>query len=161
MRLSMDSIKLKELTAPCGLDCFNCEVYEENITEALKTMLARKLGRDKESLSCKGCRTQNGCSVFPFPCKTLQCVDSKGVAFCFECEDFPCKDYAKKLSESHKGDKRFKYRHELPSNLKRIRKIGTQEWLKEQKTRWRCPQCGGIIKFYHYTCSDCGFKKQI
>ena len=70
-------------------------------------------------------------------------------------------DYAKKLSESHKGDKRYKYRHELPSNLKRIKKIGIQKWLLEQKTRWKCPKCGGTINFYHYKCSDCGFKKQI
>ncbi len=23
----------KALTAPCGLDCFNCELYEENLTD--------------------------------------------------------------------------------------------------------------------------------
>jgi hypothetical protein len=75
--------------------------------------------------------------------------------------EFPCKVYSKKLSESHKGDKRYQYRRELPSNLKRIKKIGIQKWLKEQKTRWQCPKCLGTIKFYHYQCSDCGLKKQI
>ena len=29
----MDKIRL---TAPCGLDCFNCPVYEGNITEEVK-----------------------------------------------------------------------------------------------------------------------------
>jgi phosphatidylglycerophosphate synthase len=32
---------------------------------------------------------------------------------------------------------------------------------KYQKTRWKCPNCSGIIEFYHYRCSNCGFKKQI
>ena len=35
------------------------------------------------------------------------------------------------------------------------------EGLLEQKTRWKCPKCGGTMKFYHYQCSDCGFKKQL
>ena len=26
----------KALTAPCGLDCFNCEIYEDNLTSLLK-----------------------------------------------------------------------------------------------------------------------------
>ena len=69
------------------------------------------------------------------------------------------KKYSKKLSESHKEDKRYQYRHELPSNLTRIQKIGINKWLKEQKTRWQCPNCAGTIKFYHYRCLDCGFKK--
>jgi predicted RNA-binding Zn-ribbon protein involved in translation (DUF1610 family) len=49
----------------------------------------------------------------------------------------------------------------VSSNLKRIKKIGIQKFLKEQKTRWQCPKCSGTIKFYHYKCSECEFKKQV
>ena len=65
--------------------------------------------------------------------------------------------YCLKLRDSHLDDKRFHYRHELPNNLERIKKIGIKKWLREQKTKWQCPKCSGTIQFYHYKCSDCGF----
>jgi hypothetical protein len=32
----MNAITKRRLTAPRGLDCFNCEIYEKNITEEMK-----------------------------------------------------------------------------------------------------------------------------
>jgi hypothetical protein len=34
----------KALTAPCGLDCFNCEIYEDNLTSDLAKLIHQKLG---------------------------------------------------------------------------------------------------------------------
>ena len=46
--------------APCGLECFNCNVFEENITDEYKKRVAeyRKISLDE--VSCKGCRAENG-----------------------------------------------------------------------------------------------------
>ncbi|MDZ7699594.1 MAG: DUF3795 domain-containing protein [Deltaproteobacteria bacterium] len=41
----------KTLTAPCGLDCFNCELYEENLTDEFAEMIHTKVGVSKEAIA--------------------------------------------------------------------------------------------------------------
>jgi hypothetical protein len=48
------------LTAPCGLDCFNCPSYEGNITEEYKTRLSEFLKIPRDKTPCKGCRDEKG-----------------------------------------------------------------------------------------------------
>jgi hypothetical protein len=82
----------KALTAPCGLDCFNCELYEENLTNDLAELINKKLGVSKEEIPCKGCRRQDG-KHYHLPidgCATLDCVKSKGADLCCDCDEFPC-----------------------------------------------------------------------
>jgi hypothetical protein len=128
--------------APCGVYCEACPSF---------------------IISCKGCRSENKNQKrkSKWDCKIrICCLEKKSYNFCYECKEFPCKDFSKKLIKSHSGDKKYQYRHELPNNLERIKKIGIEKWLKEQKTKWQCPKCSGIIKFYHYKCSECGTEKQ-
>ena len=135
--------KIPESLGPCGVYCEACPSFK---------------------LSCNGCGSENKNQKRKrkWSCRIRVCYFvKKNFSFCFECEEFPCKVYTKKISDSHKGDKRYQYRHELPSNLERIKKIGIEKWLKEQKTRWQCPKCLGTIRFYHYKCPHCGFKKQV
>ncbi len=77
-------MKEKEaLTAPCGLDCFNCELYEENLTEKLTQWIHDKFGVPKNDIACKGCRKQDGVH-YHLPedgCATLDCAKAKGVSF--------------------------------------------------------------------------------
>ncbi len=44
------------MTAPCGLDCFNCPMYLANESEDLKNKIAANLGIPLELASCRGCR---------------------------------------------------------------------------------------------------------
>jgi len=44
----------KALTARCGLDCFNCELYEENVTSDLAERIHVKLGVPKKQIPCRG-----------------------------------------------------------------------------------------------------------
>lgn len=116
----------RNLTAPCGIDCFNCEIYEENITDALKARLSSVLGLAPENISCKGCREQRGCPLHNNECDTYNCVSKKGVEFCSNCEEFPC-SYLHPSSES--ADK---YPHNLKIyNLCRIRLLGFEKWAEE------------------------------
>jgi Protein of unknown function (DUF3795) len=65
----------KALTAPCGLDCFNCHIYESNLTEELTELIHAKRGVPKEAIACKGCRQQDGKHYhLPQGCATLDCA---------------------------------------------------------------------------------------
>jgi len=121
----MDCFKL---TAPCGLDCFNCEIYEGNAAPEMLHALAAQLGRTPEEVACKGCRQQNGCSVHP-ECATLKCVRSKNVDFCYQCGDFPCE----KLTPSAQGAERYPHNYKL-YNLCRIQKSGLTNWAENEAT---------------------------
>jgi hypothetical protein len=51
------------------------------------------MGVPKEKVTCNGCKDGSMCLVLDIKglkCKTLECVKSKGVDYCFECNDFPC-----------------------------------------------------------------------
>src|SRR6266498_406 len=81
----------KALTAPCGIDCFNCEIYEDNLSKEVAEVLHGKYGWPKEEIACKGCRKQDGKHIhLPQGCSTLNCVKVKGVELCCDCKDFPC-----------------------------------------------------------------------
>ena len=82
----------KALTAPCGLDCFNCEIYEDNLTDDFAGFIHDYLGVSKEDIPCKGCRKQDG-KHYHLPsegCSTLDCAKIKGVELCCDCDEFPC-----------------------------------------------------------------------
>ncbi|MFZ0449579.1 MAG: DUF3795 domain-containing protein [Desulfatiglandaceae bacterium] len=119
----------KALTAPCGLDCFNCELYEENVTEELMSRIHEKMGVPREEIACKGCREQDG-QHFHLDregCATLNCVEDKGVALCCDCGDFPCAFLAPT------ADGAARYPHNIKVyNLCRIKSIGLERWIAEE-----------------------------
>ena len=123
----MDSAAKRSLTAPCGLDCFNCEIYEKNITEEMKKQFASKIQKDPEEVPCKGCRAEKGCRHLGQPCETLQCIVDKGLEFCFECEEFPCV----KLQPAKEGADRFPHNFKL-FNLCRMKAVGVEKWAEEE-----------------------------
>ncbi len=117
------------LTAPCGLDCFNCELLEANLTDELIEMFHAKMGVPKEAIACRGCRQQDG-KHFHLPpdgCATLNCVKAKGVDLCCDCEDFPCAFLAPTADQAA----RFPHNMKL-YNLCRIQKVGLERWIEEE-----------------------------
>jgi hypothetical protein len=115
----------KDLIAPCGIDCVNCEVYIENGRTEIWERFAAALKTTPDKIACPGCRKNNGCSVHQ-NCETLACVKEKGVGYCFECDMFPC-DRLLPLAE--RADK-------VPHNLKvfnlcRIKLVGEKAFLDE------------------------------
>lgn len=119
----------RKLTAPCGIDCFNCEVYEGNITEKMQNYLAGLLKKNPEEIPCKGCRAEEGCIsvIAPVECKTYPCVMEKGVEFCFECDEFPCT----KLQPAKEGAEKFPHNFKL-FNLCRMKTVGFEKWAEEE-----------------------------
>ena len=118
----------KALTAPCGLDCFNCEVHEGNLTGEFALMINDKFGVPMEEIPCRGCRQQDGVHFHlpPEGCATLTCAKEKGVDLCCDCDDFPCP----LLAPIADGAER--YPHNLKMfNLCRIKEVGIERWIEE------------------------------
>jgi hypothetical protein len=116
----------KELTAPCGLDCFNCQMFEGNITNEIATAYSNATKMPIEKVPCKGCRSCDGCRLHYTKCETLECVKEKGVEFCYECSEFPCV----KLHPCLDGAEKYPHNIKL-YNLCRMKQIGVEEWAKE------------------------------
>ena len=117
----------KYLTAPCGLDCFNCNTYEGNITEEYKKQVSEFLKIPIEETPCKGCRDEKGNCKFGLnnQCPTWDCIQEKGLTYCFECDDFPCD----KLMPTKDG---VQYPHNMKMyNLCRMKSKGIEKWIEE------------------------------
>jgi hypothetical protein len=112
--------------AACGIDCFNCEVYEKNITEETRAKFAAVAKMPPEQVACKGCRAQNGCRLHWGKCDTLDCVKKHEVDYCFECNEFPCK----MLCPSRESAERYPHNLKL-YNLSRMKLLGVEKWTEE------------------------------
>lgn len=123
----------KQMTAPCGRDCFNCLLYLARENQQIRRFMANKFNIAEELADCEGCRNIEGkCKLFDSmgfsdTCKTYKCSMEKKVDFCYECNDFPC-DLLHPLAD--RADL-------LPHNLKvynlcMIKKMGVEEWAKNK-----------------------------
>jgi len=114
------------MTAPCGLDCFNCPLYLANENEKLRTAISNNLGIPVEQAVCKGCRNEDGTITaisMTEPCNVFRCTRDKGLRFCYECADFPCDylhPYADMALQRPHNTKVF--------NLCLIKKMGLESW---------------------------------
>ncbi|MFC1900414.1 DUF3795 domain-containing protein [Chloroflexota bacterium] len=128
----------EELIAPCGINCGVCKSY-----------LAKKRGLYKsKSSGCAGCIPRNrGCGI-KRDCEKFR---KNNFRFCYECSDFPCKVIGR-LEKKYTT----KYHTSLINNLMRIQNRGMNQWLASEKTKWKCPECGGIVSMHTATCYDCG-----
>ncbi|MDQ1251565.1 MAG: hypothetical protein QG646_671 [Euryarchaeota archaeon] len=133
----MDLKELREMVAPCGLDCFNCRHYLANDNEELRKQIQEGAFTAGYRLSaeeavCKGCRRENG--LIPFrringlePCKVIKCISSKDIESCADCSDFPC-DNLQPLA-----DLASTFPHNIKVyNLALIRKMGCEKWALEK-----------------------------
>ncbi len=140
----------RELAGYCGLYCGSCETFRawKEKDAALLMKEAAESGRPIEDIRCDGCKSAEvifWCSR----CRIKECAEGKGLEFCFECRDFPCGVLLEfeGSAEHHEG---------VIQELKRIREVGVDDWLREQDRRWRCPHCRDRITYYDERCRHCG-----
>jgi hypothetical protein len=134
----------QELTAPCGIPCFECVVYKASTDETLKKRIAAGIGMDEEKCHCFGCRSRGGKGflaeknkIFPEGkcallnekgiCKIYLCTKSQNIHNCSECQNFPCD----KLQPV--ADRASQIPHNLKIyNLALIKKMGLAKWAEEK-----------------------------
>jgi hypothetical protein len=114
----MNYEQIKQRLAPCGLHCGKCfafsegdiaeqsrklkdslgafDIYAQRFVSMINEPTFEKYPDFKQMLNlfgegkCEGCRKEK-CKIFK-TCKVRDCYESKGVDFCFECAEFPCKN---------------------------------------------------------------------
>ena len=131
-----------QMTAPCGLDCFNCHFYlARKDKEAMNMVekLSKEYDIPVDIMLCKGCRSHNGRiplqkHVFgeAHRCAAYECSQGKGFRYCGDCDEFPCDNlhpYADKASDLPHNIKVF--------NLCLIKKMGLEEWAKTKASEVR------------------------
>ena len=131
-----------EMIAPCGINCVTCMAYL----------------RDKNK--CPGCRADDeNKSKSVINCKIRNCneLTDKNLKYCCECSMYPC-------SKINHIDKRYKTKYfmSMIENLDNIKNQGIKKFMKNEKIRWTCTQCGGIIcvhRGYCYNCKKIYFNK--
>jgi hypothetical protein len=128
----MDRHDLYELTAPCGLDCFNCDLLEANLTDERRALVAAEFNRPASTVGCRGCRVEGGCPMFDEGCATRACVTEQHLSFCSQCDDFPCP----RLMPAR--DVADLYPHNIKLfNLCRIQAVGLQRWAEDEARQVR------------------------
>ncbi|UCE44014.1 MAG: DUF3795 domain-containing protein [Candidatus Bathyarchaeota archaeon] len=135
----------------CGVYCGACttyRAYNDNDQALIEWEIKTCMPRDE--IYCRGCLSDlvnEWCSN----CDFRKCARVRGIVYCFECAEFPCKklvDFSKTRAHRVLG----------LGNLKRLREISMEEWLREQEKRWACPTCGKKLHWYSEECPDCGTK---
>lgn len=131
------------MIAPCGINCGVCKAYL-----AYSRGVPYKKG---EVYHCTGCRVRDkNCAFIKRDCEKTR---KKQLLFCYQCVDMPCENLAK-LDQYYNA----RYGVSLVENLKIIKEKGIDEFLKRQKEKYRCPNCGGIISMHDGRCYNCGFQ---
>jgi hypothetical protein len=126
------------LIAPCGMNCRLCRAYT------------------RDTKACPGCRGDD--SVKPKACVTCRIKNCEKIVpgrvrYCFSCDSFPCARL-NHLDERY----RAKYGMSMIDNLENIRQFGLRHFVRNEKGRWTCPECGELLCVHKPQCLSCGHK---
>lgn len=124
------------LFAPCGMNCAVCY---------------RHCNHKKP---CEGClKSGSGKPEHCRKCEIKDCVEAKGRAYCFQCAQYPCKRI-QNLEKSYR-----RYDASLMENSLFVKEYGLVSFMGEQKKKYTCSVCGGILSLHDGVCSECGTKE--
>jgi hypothetical protein len=134
-----------ELIAPCGMNCGICKAYLA-YTHGVPT----KRGKVTH---CKGCVPRAKNCYIKRGCKKLSKHEFES---CSECDVMPCE----KLAHL---DKRYRTRYgmSMVENLKELKAVGMNQFLKNQQTKYRCPSCGDVVSVHDGKCYSCGYETKV
>ncbi len=151
----MTATQILEEIAPCGLNCIKCfahvdgdirkysrklkeklgnfDIYAQRFETLLDNPIFKKYADFKEMLdffaaaNCRGCRHEQ-CKLFK-TCGVRACHQEKSIAYCHQCEDFPCEKT---------GFDRHLHARWIKLN-ERIKKVGIEQYHAETKGQHRYP----------------------
>lgn len=129
-----------QLIAPCGMNCRLCWGY------------IRAKNR------CPGCRIINSPesqkSISRSKCKIRNCelIAKNKLKYCSEsCLRYPC-------TRLKHLDKRYRTKYEMSmiANLRVINELGIRSFIRKEKEKWTCNECGEILCVHKSVCLSCG-----
>lgn len=129
----------RNLVGRCGLYCGACSIYRAHKDGGgyLKT-LSNHFKCPPEKIRCEGCMALTP-ECWGNECKIVQCLRTKSLDYCYQCsqyEDNSCEKF-ENIASGYLEDG-----EDVHSNLERIKKGETDEWLRECKQTYRCRVCG-------------------
>ena len=124
--------------APCGMNCIVC--YKHCYTT---------------KHPCGGCMVESkGKPEHCRKCKIKYCVQSKGLIYCYECSEFPCR-LIKNIEKSYNK----RYDESLIENSRIVQENGISYLMDLHNKKYKCSKCGGIISLHDKVCTECGTEK--
>ena len=131
----------KWFIAVCGLNCARCDIYlAYHGNEKLRDEIIEWFKKERnetvkpEQMRCDGCRGPLDVH-WSSECKMMLCARKRGLQHCFQCDDFPCTSVNEFSSDGISHHKR------TVENSKRMKEIGIEAWIAEQKRRGQCVFC--------------------
>jgi hypothetical protein len=82
-------------------------------------------------------------------CSFVRCCTEKGYQNCSQCPEMPCDELTRFSHEE------YVHHNTCIPNLFRIREIGLEAWLAEQKQLYTCPHCGNRLSWSSPSCDQC------
>ena len=119
-----------QLFAPCGMNCMVCFAHCST-----KKACGGCLGTDESKPG--HCRT----------CLRKNCAAERELSYCYECSDFPCRRI-RDLDRS--------YGVSLIEQSLFVKENGIELFLENERKRYTCAACGGVISLHDHRCSECG-----
>lgn len=130
-----------DLIAPCGMNCRLCWGYI------------------REKNTCPGCRNignkESQKSKYRTRCVIRNCekLAEGNWRFCsVDCSSYPC-------ARLRNLDKRYRTRYGMSmiENLNMIHKEGIRKFIRNEKLKWICPECGHMLCVHRPACLTCGY----
>ena len=128
-----------QLIAPCGMNCDFCMAY---------------LRKHRKCPGCHGEDTNKSVSAVKCIIRNCEMIKISRSGFCYECIKYPCKRL-KQLDKRY----RTKYSMSMIENLESIKGIGLSAFIANEKERWRCRKCGGVVCVHRGYCFSCGERR--
>lgn len=157
----------EHLASACGTYCGACPAYiaKHSEEEQIKLRLQKRLSNGPpkalkgipdpgwmDGLICDGCLSGGMLAAHCQSCAIRKCAANKqNDSRCINCEELPCNRITNLINMGG-----YLHRKEYLPNLKKIREMGVQEWVKYEEERWRCPQCSLPMSWYDAQCARCG-----
>jgi hypothetical protein len=131
----------KWLISVCGLNCARCDMYEAGHgNDEMKNAIVKWFKEERnetvkpERIRCDGCRGQLDAHWSP-DCQMMLCAKEKGFQYCFQCQDFPCASVNEFRSDG------IPHHERTIANSERMKEIGLETWIAEQKRKGQCVFC--------------------
>jgi hypothetical protein len=93
---------MKNLTAPCGLDCSKCGAYiaKQTNDDDVRKKTAEQWSKEHsvniepKDINCDGCLAENGQFGYCNVCEIRLCSLNKQIKDCKTCKDYKCEKFS-------------------------------------------------------------------